>query len=89
MSITLPNSFLQIKPSLPPESDCNTELQATSDVSEERYPPRMLKSAVLVVVDADQVDKFRKKFGQFSEIMEIPVLKGELVPVAKPASRSR
>lgn len=31
------------------------------------------------LLDADQVEKFRKKFGGLSEIMEIPVLKGEII----------
>jgi len=31
------------------------------------------------MVSDDQVEKFRKKFGELSQIMEIPVLKGEIV----------
>ncbi|CAK8579056.1 unnamed protein product [Lathyrus sativus] len=31
------------------------------------------------MVNDDQVEKFRKKFGDLSDIMEIPVLKGEIV----------
>nr|ACU18480.1 unknown [Glycine max] len=31
------------------------------------------------MVSDDQVEKFRKKFGELKEIMEIPVLKGEIV----------
>ncbi|CAI0422122.1 unnamed protein product [Linum tenue] len=32
-----------------------------------------------VLVDADQVEKFRKKFGELTQLMQIPVLKGEIV----------
>jgi len=32
-----------------------------------------------VLVDADQVEKFRKKLGELSQIMGVPVLKGEFI----------
>lgn len=42
-----------------------------------------------LLVDADQVEKFRKKFGEISQIMEIPVLKyGEIVLPPKRKSGS-
>ena len=44
-----------------------------------------------VLVDADQVEKFRKKFAGLSEIMEIPVLKGEIIipPKRKSAGKGK
>ncbi|XVF73778.1 hypothetical protein PTKIN_Ptkin13bG0009300 [Pterospermum kingtungense] len=121
MALSLPNTFLQIKPSLSrsllnrravtakagsgrprvtcrkkdlhPEFDedakvyCNGELVMTTGGTQKEYVvdvwsgnhPFYLGNRSAVLVDADQVEKFRKKFGQLSEIMEIPVLKGEIV----------
>ncbi|KAK8580887.1 hypothetical protein V6N13_143945 [Hibiscus sabdariffa] len=121
MTITLPNAFLQIKPSLPPsfatrkavaatggsyrpqitcrKKDihpefyeeakvyCNGELVLTTGGTQKEYVvdvwsgnhPFYLGNRSAVLVDADQVEKFRKKFEGLSEIMEIPVLKGEIV----------
>ncbi|OMO87556.1 Ribosomal protein L31 [Corchorus capsularis] len=121
MALTLPNSFLQIKPSLPqsvatkkavnaaprnyrpqvtcrkkdihPEFHedakvyCNGELVMTTGGTQKEYVvdvwsgnhPFYLGNRSALVVDADQVEKFRRKFGELSEIMEIPVLKGEIV----------
>ncbi|KAG6774647.1 hypothetical protein POTOM_022007 [Populus tomentosa] len=39
-----------------------------------------------VLVDADQVEKFRKKLGELSQIMGIPVLKGEFILPAREKS---
>ncbi|XWS24393.1 hypothetical protein CRYUN_Cryun28dG0098000 [Craigia yunnanensis] len=125
MALTLPNTFLQIKPSLPPslatrkavtatagsyrpqvtcrKKDihpefhedakvyCNGELVMTTGGTQKEYVvdvwsgnhPFYLGNRSGVLVDADQVEKFRKKFGQLSEIMEIPVLKGEIILPAK------
>lgn len=41
--------------------------------------PFYLGSRSQLLVDADQVEKFRKKFAGLSQIMDIPVLKGEIV----------
>lgn len=41
--------------------------------------PFYLGSRSANLVDADQVEKFRKKYGELTQIMEIPVLKGEIV----------
>ncbi|KAL5778044.1 hypothetical protein ACOSP7_010970 [Xanthoceras sorbifolium] len=120
MALSLPNTFLQIKPSAPllptknvncaalrsriqvvtcrkkdihPEfyEDakvyCNSELVMTTGGTKKEYVvdvwsgnhPFYLGGRSALVVDADQVEKFRKKFGGLSEIMEIPVLKGEIV----------
>ncbi|KAA3490410.1 hypothetical protein ERO13_D05G195400v2 [Gossypium hirsutum] len=121
MALTLPNTFLQIKPSPPPSLPprkvvtargggyrpqvtcrkkdihpefhedakvyCNGELVMTTGGTQKEYVvdvwsgnhPFYLGNRSAVLVDADQVEKFRKKFGQLSEIMEIPVLKGEII----------
>ena len=41
--------------------------------------PFYLGSRSALLIDDDQVEKFRKKFGELKEIMEIPVLKGEII----------
>ncbi|XP_021285295.1 50S ribosomal protein L31, chloroplastic [Herrania umbratica] len=130
MALTLPNTFLQMKPSFPsslaprkavtaaagncrpqvtcrkkdihPEfyEDakvyCNGELVMTTGGTQKEYVvdvwsgnhPFYLGNRSAVLVDADQVEKFRKKFGQLSEIMEIPVLKGEIVlPTKRKAAK--
>ncbi|OWM80856.1 50S ribosomal protein L31, chloroplastic [Punica granatum] len=66
---------------------CNGELVMTTGGTQKEYVvdawsgnhPFYLGNRSGVLVDADQVEKFRKKFGGLSEIMEIPVLKGEIV----------
>lgn len=66
---------------------CNGELVMTTGGTRKEYVvdvwsgnhPFYLGNRSAVLVDADQVEKFRKKFGELSQIMEIPVLKGELV----------
>ncbi|GKU89966.1 hypothetical protein SLEP1_g4034 [Rubroshorea leprosula] len=66
---------------------CNGELVMTTSGTQKEYTvdvwsgnhPFYLGNRSAVLVEADQVEKFRKKFGQLSEIMEIPVLKGEIV----------
>ncbi|KAK3425354.1 50S ribosomal protein L31, chloroplastic [Eucalyptus grandis] len=66
---------------------CNGELVMTTGGTQQEYVvdvwsgnhPFYLGNRSAVLVDADQVEKFRKKFGELSEIMEIPVLKGEIV----------
>ncbi|XP_068642583.1 large ribosomal subunit protein bL31c [Aristolochia californica] len=39
-----------------------------------------------LLVDADQVEKFRKKYGELTSFMKIPVLKGEIVLPTKKKS---
>ncbi|XP_054801117.1 50S ribosomal protein L31, chloroplastic [Prosopis cineraria] len=66
---------------------CNGELVMTTGGTQKEYVvdvwsgnhPFYLGNRSAVLVDADQVEKFRKKFGELSQIMEIPVLKGEIV----------
>ncbi|KAK2660566.1 hypothetical protein Ddye_007099 [Dipteronia dyeriana] len=122
MALSLPNTFLQIKPSAPLLSTknvncaavrtklrcrvvtcrkkdlhpefyedakvyCNGELVMTTGGTKKEYVidvwsgnhPFYLGGRSALVVDADQVEKFRKKFAGLSDIMEIPVLKGEII----------
>ncbi|XP_052188692.1 50S ribosomal protein L31, chloroplastic-like [Diospyros lotus] len=66
---------------------CNGELVMTTGGTQKEYTvdvwsgnhPFYLGGRSHLLVDADQVEKFRKKFGELTEIMEIPVLKGEIV----------
>lgn len=75
---------------------CNGELVMTTGGTQKEYVvdvwsgnhPFYLGNRSAVLVDADQVEKFRKKFGQLSEIMEIPVLKGEIIlPTKRKAAK--
>ncbi|KAJ8485127.1 hypothetical protein OPV22_017612 [Ensete ventricosum] len=67
---------------------CNGELVMTTGGTQREYAvdvwsgnhPFYLGSRSALVVEDDQVEKFRKKYGQLSSLMEIPVLKhGEIV----------
>ncbi|XP_075518885.1 large ribosomal subunit protein bL31c-like [Primulina tabacum] len=66
---------------------CNGELVMTTGGTKKEYVvdvwsgnhPFYLGSRAQLLVDADQVEKFRKKFSGLSQIMEIPVLKGEII----------
>ncbi|KAG4931730.1 hypothetical protein AAZX31_17G239000 [Glycine max] len=66
---------------------CNGELVLTTGGTQKEYVvdvwsgnhPFYLGSRSASMVSDDQVEKFRKKFGELKEIMEIPVLKGEIV----------
>ncbi|GMH16194.1 hypothetical protein Nepgr_018035 [Nepenthes gracilis] len=66
---------------------CNGELVMTTGGTQKEYTvdvwsgnhPFYLGNRSAVLVDAGQVEKFRKKFGELTKIMEIPVLKGEIV----------
>ncbi|KAK9113075.1 hypothetical protein Scep_020594 [Stephania cephalantha] len=66
---------------------CNGELVLTTGGTQKEYSvdvwsgnhPFYQGSRSALLVDADQVEKFRKKFGELGRIMEIPVLKGEIV----------
>ncbi|KAF5747132.1 50S ribosomal protein L31 chloroplastic [Tripterygium wilfordii] len=131
MALTLPNSFLQIKPSSPSSLPvrkvvsaragnhgmqvtcrkrdihpqfhedakvyCNGELVMTTGGTQKEYVvdvwsgnhPFYLGSRSAQLVDADQVAKFRKRFAGLPELMEIPVLKGEIVLPSKRISISK
>ncbi|XP_022136375.1 LOW QUALITY PROTEIN: 50S ribosomal protein L31, chloroplastic [Momordica charantia] len=66
---------------------CNGELVMTTGGTQKEYSvdvwsgnhPFYLGSRSALLIDADQVEKFRKKFGELSQLMEIPVLKGEII----------
>ncbi|RDX85558.1 50S ribosomal protein L31, chloroplastic [Mucuna pruriens] len=66
---------------------CNGELVMTTGGTRKEYVvdvwsgnhPFYLGNRSAVMVADDQVEKFRKKFGELSQLMEIPVLKGEIV----------
>jgi large subunit ribosomal protein L31 len=66
---------------------CNNELVMTTGGTQKEYVvdvwsgnhPFYLGNRTANMVSDDQVEKFRKKFGELSQIMEIPVLKGEIV----------
>ncbi|KAL2318773.1 hypothetical protein Fmac_032649 [Flemingia macrophylla] len=66
---------------------CNGELVMTTGGTRKEYVvdvwsgnhPFYLGSRSAVMVADDQVEKFRKKFGELKDIMEIPVLKGDIV----------
>ena len=45
--------------------------------------PFYLGNHSAMLVDADQVEKFRKKSGELSQIMKIPVLKAKLVILSR------
>ncbi|KAK2452364.1 50S ribosomal protein L31, chloroplastic [Trifolium repens] len=66
---------------------CNNELVMTTGGTQKEYVVDVwsgnhqfyLGNRTANMVSDDQVEKFRKKFGELSQIMEIPVLKGEIV----------
>lgn len=78
---------------------CNGELVMTTGGTQPEYVvdvwsgnhPFYLGNRSALLVDADQVEKFRKKFGELSNFMEIPILKGEIVlPTRKkPAGKGK
>lgn len=76
---------------------CNGELVMTTGGTQKEYVvdvwsgnhPFYLGNRSAVLLDADQVEKFRKKFSDLSEIMEIPVLKGEIVLPTKRKSAGK
>ncbi|KAF9686800.1 hypothetical protein SADUNF_Sadunf02G0027500 [Salix dunnii] len=77
---------------------CNGELVLTTGGTKQEYVvdvwsgnhPFYLGNRSGVLVDADQVEKFRKKYGGLSQIMEIPVLKGEIIlPTRKKSSAGK
>lgn len=73
---------------------CNGELVMTTGGTQKEYNvdvwsgnhPFYLGNRSALLVDAGQVEKFRKKYGEFSDLMKIPNLKGEIVlPTKKKA----
>ncbi|XP_074272756.1 large ribosomal subunit protein bL31c [Silene latifolia] len=78
---------------------CNGELVMTTGGTQKDYTidvwsgnhPFYLGNRSAVLVDADQVEKFRKKFGELTQIMEIPTLKGEIIlpPKRKSAKKKK
>lgn len=66
---------------------CNGELVMTTGGTQNEYVvdvwsgnhPFYLGNRSALMVSDDQVEKFRKKFGGLNDIMQIPVLKGEIV----------
>ncbi|PIA55811.1 hypothetical protein AQUCO_00700258v1 [Aquilegia coerulea] len=78
---------------------CNGELVLTTGGTQKEYVvdvwsgnhPFYLGTRTGLIVDADQVSKFRKRFGDIAGIMDIPVLKyGEIVlPKKKPKGKKK
>lgn len=78
---------------------CNSELVMTTGGTQKEYVvdvwsgnhPFYLGDRSKVLIDADQVAKFRKKFAGLEDLMQIPVLKGEIVipPKRKSASKGK
>ncbi|GAB2291795.1 hypothetical protein Dimus_026048 [Dionaea muscipula] len=73
---------------------CNGELVLTTGGTQEEYKvdvwsgnhPFYLGKRTALVFDGDQLEKFRRRFGELTHLMEIPVLKGELViPPQRPS----
>ncbi|ONK68062.1 uncharacterized protein A4U43_C05F7010 [Asparagus officinalis] len=77
---------------------CNGELVMTTGGTQKEYSvdmwsgnhPFYLGNRSGMLQDDDQVEKFRKKYGELSDLMEIPVLKGEIVlPTKKRAAKGK
>ncbi|GFP98401.1 50S ribosomal protein l31 chloroplastic [Phtheirospermum japonicum] len=76
---------------------CNGELVMTTGGTKKEYVvdvwsgnhPFYLGSRSQNLIDADQVEKFRKRFSGLDDIMEIPVLKGEIVLPPKKKSKAK
>lgn len=66
---------------------CNNELVMTTGGTQKEYVVDVwsgnhqfyLGNRSSNMVSDDQVEKFRKRYGELAEIMEIPVLRGEIV----------
>ncbi|XP_030950542.1 50S ribosomal protein L31, chloroplastic [Quercus robur] len=75
---------------------CNGELVMTTGGTQKEYTvevwsgnhPFYLGNRSALLLDDDQVEKFRRKYGEIAGIMEIPVLKGEIVLPSKRKSIS-
>lgn len=78
---------------------CNGEHVMTTGGTQKEYVvdvwsgnhPFYLGNRSALLVDADQVEKFRKKYGELSNLMQIPVLKyGEIIlPKKKSAGKGK
>ncbi|KNA12538.1 hypothetical protein SOVF_125040 [Spinacia oleracea] len=76
---------------------CNGELVMTTGGTQKDYTvevwsgnhPFYLGNRSALLLDADQVEKFRKKYGELTQIMEIPVLKGEIILPPKKKSKAK
>ncbi|GAA0157060.1 ribosomal protein [Lithospermum erythrorhizon] len=76
---------------------CNGELVMTTGGTKQEYVidvwsgnhPFYLGSRSQNLLDDDQVEKFRKRFGGLTQIMEIPNLKGEIVLPPKRKSKTK
>ncbi|KAL3640895.1 60S ribosomal protein L31 [Castilleja foliolosa] len=76
---------------------CNGELVMTTGGTKKEYVvdvwsgnhPFYLGSRSQLLVDADQVEKFRKRFSGLDELMEIPTLKGEIILPPKRKSKAK
>ncbi|PON54935.1 Ribosomal protein [Parasponia andersonii] len=78
---------------------CNGELVMTTGGTQKEYVvdvwsgnhPFYLGSRSALLIDDDQVEKFRKKYSDLTEIMEIPVLKGDIIlpPKRKSAGKGK
>lgn len=76
---------------------CNGELVMTTGGTKKEYVvdvwsgnhPFYLGSRSSLMVDADQVEKFRKKYSGLDQFMEIPVLKGEIVLLPRKKSAKK
>ncbi|PON93407.1 Ribosomal protein [Trema orientale] len=78
---------------------CNGELVMMTRGTQKEYVvdvwsgnhPFYLGSRSAQLIDDDQVAKFRKKYSDLTEIMEIPVLKGEIIlpPKRKSAGKGK
>ncbi|KAI5392915.1 60S ribosomal protein L31, variant 2 [Lathyrus oleraceus] len=94
MAQCITNTFLQGKPFLPlPKKNfqqqqgkkvgnfgvwCGTQKEYVVDVWSGNHQFYLGNRSSNMVSD-DQVEKFRKRYGELAEIMEIPVLRGEIV----------
>ncbi|KAG0485600.1 hypothetical protein HPP92_009679 [Vanilla planifolia] len=66
---------------------CNGELVMTTGGTQKEYTvdvwsgnhPFYLGNRNAVIMDDNQVEKFRRRYGELADLMEIPVLKGEIV----------
>lgn len=76
---------------------CNGELVMTTGGTQKEYSvdvwsgnhPFYLGNRSALLIDADQVEKFRKKYGELTDLMEIPTLKGEIILPTKRKSGAK
>ncbi|XP_077253506.1 ribosomal protein L31 [Tasmannia lanceolata] len=76
---------------------CNGEQVMTTGGTQPEYVvdvwsgnhPFYLGSRSALLIDADQVEKFKKKYGELSSLMKIPNLKGEIILPKKKSSGAK